>query len=60
MNTTDRTTVKQPSSLLRVLAAGAMAASVAVIAGCNTIEGVGEDVEAAGDAVADTARDAND
>lgn len=60
MNTTDRTTVKQPSSLLRVLAAGAVAASVAVVAGCNTIEGVGEDVEAAGDAVADTARDAND
>ena len=28
------------------------------IAACNTVEGAGEDVSAAGDAVADTARDA--
>lgn len=60
MNTTNLPTVKHPSPLLRVLAAGAMAASVAIVAGCNTVEGVGEDVEAAGDAVSDTARDAND
>ncbi|QKK10096.1 MAG: entericidin A/B family lipoprotein [Planctomycetota bacterium] len=43
-----------------MLAAAAAAASLAVVAGCNTIEGVGDDVEAAGDAVSDTARDAND
>ncbi|MFG0243106.1 MAG: entericidin A/B family lipoprotein [Phycisphaerales bacterium JB054] len=42
------------------MAAGAAAASLAIVAGCNTVEGVGKDVEAAGDAVADTARDAND
>lgn len=33
------------------------AASLA-IAACNTVEGAGEDVSAAGEAVADTARDA--
>ncbi|MEX2219129.1 MAG: entericidin A/B family lipoprotein [Phycisphaerales bacterium] len=27
---------------------------------CNTVEGAGRDVEAAGDAVSDTARDAKD
>ena len=35
----------------------ALAASLAVAA-CNTIEGVGRDVSAAGSAVADAARDA--
>lgn len=35
----------------------AMAASFAVAA-CNTVEGAGQDVEAAGEAVSDTARDA--
>jgi predicted small secreted protein len=29
------------------------------LAGCNTIEGAGEDVEAAGEAVEDTAEDAS-
>lgn len=60
MNTTNQPAVKSPSPLLRMLAAGAAAASLAVVSGCNTVEGVGEDVEAAGDAVSDTARDAND
>ncbi|MFG0259029.1 MAG: entericidin A/B family lipoprotein [Phycisphaerales bacterium JB041] len=55
-----QTAVKNPSPVVRVLAAGAVAASLAIVTGCNTVEGVGEDVEAAGDAVADTARDAND
>jgi entericidin B len=27
---------------------------------CNTTQGVGEDIEAAGDAISDTARDAKD
>ena len=39
--------------LVLVAAATALAASA-----CNTIEGVGKDVSAAGSAVADTARDA--
>ncbi|MCA9304799.1 MAG: entericidin A/B family lipoprotein [Phycisphaerales bacterium] len=30
------------------------------MSGCNTVEGVGRDVESAGDAIADTARDAKD
>jgi entericidin B len=33
-------------------------ALVGPLAACNTIEGVGEDTEAAGDAISDTARDA--
>lgn len=34
--------------------------TAAVLNGCNTTEGVGEDIEAAGDAISDTARDAKD
>lgn len=60
MHITKQTAVKSPSPVVRVLAAGVAAASLALVAGCNTVEGVGRDVEAAGDAVADTARDAND
>lgn len=33
---------------------------IASLAACNTIEGAGDDVESVGDAVSDTARDAND
>lgn len=36
----------------------AAAAAALLVAACNTIEGVGQDVSAAGRAVADTARDA--
>lgn len=32
-------------------------AAVPALAGCNTIEGIGKDVGAAGDAVAETAKD---
>ena len=32
-------------------------ASLPALAGCNTIEGIGKDVGAAGDAVAETAKD---
>lgn len=32
----------------------------AALNACNTTQGVGEDIEAAGDAIADTARDAKD
>jgi predicted small secreted protein len=34
--------------------------STFALSACNTIEGVGRDVEAAGDAIEDTARDAKD
>jgi entericidin B len=34
--------------------------ATAMLSGCNTTEGVGEDIEAAGDALSDTARDAKD
>ncbi len=36
------------------------AAAALTTAACNTIRGVGEDVEATGDAVADAAEDAKD
>ena len=36
----------------------AAAAAARLVSACNTIEGVGRDVSAAGRAVADTARDA--
>jgi predicted small secreted protein len=45
-------------SLTLILALGALL-SVGV-AGCNTVEGAGEDIEAAGDGISDTARDAKD
>jgi predicted small secreted protein len=34
--------------------------TAATLNACNTTEGVGEDIEATGDAIADTARDAKD
>ena len=34
--------------------------TTAALTGCNTIEGVGRDVEAAGDAIADEAEDERD
>ncbi|RMH30498.1 MAG: entericidin A/B family lipoprotein [Planctomycetota bacterium] len=37
-----------------------LGASGAMLTACNTTEGVGEDIEAAGDAISDTARDAKD
>lgn len=33
---------------------------VTALPGCNTVEGVGEDVEEAGDAIEDTAEDVDD
>ncbi len=35
-------------------------ASMAYVAACNTVEGAGRDIEATGDAIADTADDAKD
>ena len=37
-----------------------MLVSGAALVGCNTTEGVGEDLESAGDAISDTARDVKD
>ncbi len=34
--------------------------SALALTACNTTQGVGEDIEAAGDAISDTARDAKD
>lgn len=42
------------------LCAAAVAASCVGLSACNTVEGVGRDVESAGDAVADTANDVKD
>lgn len=48
----------------RLAISGAIAACGAALAagmsGCNTTEGAGEDIEAAGDAIDDAAEDAND
>ncbi|MBN8605337.1 MAG: entericidin A/B family lipoprotein [Caulobacterales bacterium] len=40
-------------ALAALIGAGSLAA-------CNTVEGVGEDVQQAGDAIEETAQDAND
>ena len=39
---------------------GSTMLSTLALSGCNTVEGVGRDVEAAGDAIEDTADDARD
>lgn len=36
---------------------GVTLSSAALLAGCNTVEGVGRDIERAGDAISDEARD---
>jgi len=43
--------------LMALLIAGMSAATMTA---CNTTEGVGEDIESAGDAIDDAAEDAND
>ena len=43
---------------MRKLSALSLLAAALVLAGCNTIEGVGRDVSAAGQAVSSTARSA--
>jgi entericidin B len=45
---------------VRFMLLGAIVAAVACLAGCNTIEGAGEDVEAVGEAVSETSRDVRD
>ena len=53
-------TVIRRSPMVYVLGVVAAAWTLAHLAGCNTIEGAGRDIESAGDAIADTARDAKD
>ncbi|MDO9460994.1 MAG: entericidin A/B family lipoprotein [Alphaproteobacteria bacterium] len=36
---------------------GAIMAMALFVSGCNTVEGIGQDVESAGSAIEDTARD---
>ena len=40
--------------------AAVLVSGSAILVGCNTTEGVGKDLESTGDAIKDTARDAND
>ena len=42
--------------MLKKIVTLALVASGLALAGCNTIEGAGRDVESVGDAVADTAK----
>lgn len=42
---------------MRKVLAAMLIGSAMLVAACNTIEGVGRDVESAGDAVADAAKD---
>ena len=44
----------------RNLLAALMFSSMVALAGCNTIEGVGEDIDSAGDSIEDTAEDCSD
>jgi len=45
---------------IAVIGATLFALAPMALTACNTTEGVGEDVEAAGDAIDDAAEDAND
>jgi len=44
----------------RAAVALALVLGLGALAACNTTEGLGEDMESAGEAVSDTARDAKD
>lgn len=44
---------------LRVAAVASIAICGLSLTACNTVEGVGDDIEAVGDGLSDTARDAN-
>ncbi|HZW11057.1 MAG TPA: entericidin EcnA/B family protein [Phycisphaerales bacterium] len=46
--------------LLTALIIASLATATVTLSACNTTEGVGEDVAAAGDALDDAAEDAND
>lgn len=46
-----------PKALLLALIGGAL--GTVLLAGCNTAEGVGEDLESAGESLSEAARDVN-
>ena len=50
---------KSPDARLNIFLAG-LAALALGVTGCNTTRGVGQDIEAAGDAIEDAAEDASD
>ena len=57
---TETTTPLLSRSVLGVLAALGLGSMALTMTGCNTVEGVGEDMEAAGDAIADKADEERD
>lgn len=46
--------------MMNAVLAAMFVGAIIGLAGCNTTEGVGRDIEAAGDAIEDAADDAND
>tara|TARA_R110002095_G_scaffold66519_1_gene56467 strand:+ start:1418 stop:1603 length:186 start_codon:yes stop_codon:yes gene_type:complete len=61
MNATNTARLKEAGRPLWVLLClSALAGSSVALSACNTVEGVGRDVESVGDSVADTADDAKD
>ncbi len=48
---------KQQVILMKQLIALILLVAIGGLAGCNTIEGAGKDIQSGGDAVSDTARD---
>lgn len=59
-NTESNTTSNPKRQLWTVLALTMLTGAGVTLSACNTVEGVGRDVEAAGDGIADTAEDAKD
>lgn len=55
LNDTDIKRIRNNLLTLTALAAGGLA-----LTGCNTTEGVGEDIKAVGESIDDAAEDAND
>ena len=45
---------------LRCIAVAGLALSPVALTACNTVEGAGEDIEAAGDGISDASRDVRD
>ncbi|EKV32536.1 hypothetical protein C882_2615 [Caenispirillum salinarum AK4] len=55
VTTAERSGIMKAFLLTLLLAGGTI-----ILAGCNTMEGIGEDTQAAGQALEDTAEDASD
>lgn len=48
------------SSAMSILIVAALLASMGALSACNTTEGVGKDIESAGEGISDAARDVRD